>query len=110
MMEHFCYGNAMALCQIDRKEVKELLGMFNHEDCENIRQLMSFRTLVESESHQNRIKLLTDDTYFKKIVLEKIVIIQRYIRRLHIFLKCLHCLVTDLPGSPLGKNVSIDRS
>lgn len=71
--------------------------------------LLNFRTLVESEPHQNRIKLLTDDSYFKRIVFEKIVIIQRYIRRLHIFLKCLHCLVTDLPGSPLGKNVSIDR-
>ncbi|CAG9759784.1 unnamed protein product [Ceutorhynchus assimilis] len=104
MMEHFCNGNAMALCQVEKKDVKEILQKFTHEDFENVRHLLSFRKFVESEPYENRILLLTDDEYFKVIVFEKIVIIQRYIRRLHIFLKCLHTLVSDLPGAPLGKN------
>lgn len=43
MMEHFCYGNAMALCSLDKKEVKEVLNIFKHEDFENVRHLKSFR-------------------------------------------------------------------
>ncbi|CAG9771445.1 unnamed protein product [Ceutorhynchus assimilis] len=104
MMEHFCYGNAMALCQVEKKDVKEVLTIFTHEDFENVRHLLSFRAFVESEPYTNRILLIIDDEYFKVRVFEKIVIIQRYIKRLHIFLKCLYTLVSDLPGAPLGKN------
>lgn len=106
MMEHFSWGNAMALCQINKKEVKSILNIFRHDDCENMRQLMSFRTLVESETYENQIKLLNDDEYFKKVAYEKIILIQKYIKRFHVFLKCLHALVEDLLEMPLGKNVS----
>ncbi|KAL1512990.1 hypothetical protein ABEB36_002482 [Hypothenemus hampei] len=105
MMEHFCYGNAMALCQIEKKEAKYILECFSHDDCENVRHLMSFRKMVESESYENRIKLLTDDVYFKDVVFEKVTNLQKYIKRLHIFLKCVHVMVEDLPGFPLGKNL-----
>ncbi|CAG9769059.1 unnamed protein product [Ceutorhynchus assimilis] len=104
IMEHFCYGNAMALCQLNRHDVKEILEVFTHEDFENVRHLMSFRKFVESEPYENQIRLLTDDEYFKLIVHEKIIIIQRYIRGFHVVLKCLYTLVSDLPGAPLGKN------
>lgn len=106
MMEHFSRGNAMALCQIDKKEVKSILNIFTHDDCENMRQLPSFRTLVESETYENQIKLFKDDDYFKMVAYEKIVLIQKYIKRFHVFLKCLHALVDELPELPLGQNVS----
>ncbi|KAF7287625.1 hypothetical protein GWI33_005977 [Rhynchophorus ferrugineus] len=105
MMEHFCYGNAMALCNLDKKEVKDMLNIFKHEDFENVRQLKSFRKLVESQEFQNRINLLTNDEYLKNVIFENVLMLQRYIRRLHIFLKCLHVLVHDLPGYPLGKQL-----
>ncbi|XP_050314452.1 origin recognition complex subunit 3 [Anthonomus grandis grandis] len=106
MMEHFCFGNAMALCDMDRKTVKNTLQEFSHEDFDNVRYLKSFRTMVESESDPAiRIKLITDNEHFKTVVLEKVTNLQRYIRRLHIFLECLYSLVCDLPESPLGKNL-----
>lgn len=43
MMEHFSYGNAMALCQLEKTAVKNVLADFNHKDCENVRHLLSFR-------------------------------------------------------------------
>ncbi|XP_030747347.1 origin recognition complex subunit 3 isoform X2 [Sitophilus oryzae] len=105
MMEHFCYGNAMALCSLDRNDVKNTLNIFKSEDFENVRHLKSFRQLVESESYQNQINLLTNDVYLKGVIFENIVILQKYIRRLHIFLRCLYILVSDLPGHPLGKHL-----
>lgn len=107
MMEHFCQGDAMVLCSYSKKETNELIENFDHESLENVRRLMSFRRLVESESYENRIKLLTDDDYFKQVLKTDIIKIQKYLRRLHIFLECLLALVSDLPKAPLGKQVRI---
>lgn len=106
MMEHFSYGNAMALCNESKKEIKKIIKEYTHEDCENVRRLLSFRRLVESESYENQIKLLTDDEYFKTVLEDEVSKLKKYIRRLHIFLKALWVLVNDLPKAPLGKHVS----
>lgn len=105
-MEHFCHGNAMTLCNMDKKYTSEIIKNFDHENLENVRHLKSFRKLVESESYEIRIKLLTDDEYFRRVLDEEITKIQKYIRRLHLFLECLLILVADLPKAPLGKQVS----
>lgn len=105
MAEHFCYGNAMALCSLSKEHVCQLLSDFKHEDLENIRQLLSFRKLVEQETFENRIKLLEDDDYFAQIVSNSIINIQKYIKRFHVYLHCLFILVGDLPKAPLGKQV-----
>lgn len=103
MFEHFSYGNATAFCR--RKKHKYVMQEFSHEDCENARHLMSFRKLVEKETPENQIKLLTNDDYFKntfKMETKKIVV---YLNHMHLFLKCLHVLVSDLPKTPLGSQV-----
>lgn len=105
MLEHFSYGNAMSLCT-NFKNVAKLLDTFSHEDFENVRHLMSFRRLVENESPMNQIKLLTDDDYFKTVLLQEIEKIHKYTRNLHIFLRCLHVLTRDLPKTPVGKQAS----
>ncbi|EFA03157.1 origin recognition complex subunit 3 [Tribolium castaneum] len=103
MLEHFCYGNVMALCQ--RKHIKQIISDFSHDDLENARRLMSFRKLVESESPEARIALLTDDNYFRNVLLREVRKIVAYLPNLHLFLRCLHVLVGDLPKAPLGKQV-----
>ncbi|CAH1117907.1 unnamed protein product [Phaedon cochleariae] len=105
MAEHFSYGNAMALCSFNKKETSAIIAEFSHEDLENVRHLLSFRKLVESETYENQIRLLTDDDYFANVLTEEIVKLQKYIRRLHIFLKCLLILVEDLPKAPLGQQL-----
>lgn len=107
MMEHFCHGNAMVLCNLDKKETKEFIKNFDHESLENVRRLKSFRKLVENESYENQIKLLTNDDYFRIVLSDEIIKLQKYIRRFHIFLECLLILVADLPKAPLGKQVSV---
>lgn len=110
MLEHFCHGDAMILCSLDKKETKELIQNFDHVSLENVRQLKSFRKLVENSSYENQIKLLTNDDYFRTVLNEEIVKLQKYIRRLHIFLECLLILVADLPKAPLGKQVRLNLS
>lgn len=105
MLEHFSYGNAKSLCQSSRKEIKHSLMRFEPDDYENVRQLMSFRKLVEGESYENRIKLLTDDEYLNDVILNETDNLRKYIRRFHLFLQYLFVLVWDLPKAPLGKQV-----
>lgn len=105
MMEHFCHGNAMVLCNLEKKRTSEAIKNFDHDSLESARHVMSFRRLVENESYENRILLLTNDNYFRRVLNENIVKIQKYIRRLHLFLECLLILVVDLPKAPLGKQV-----
>lgn len=95
----------MALCNMNKSTTKQIIEDFTHEDLENVRHLISFRKLVEKEPYENRISLLTDDDYFRLVLSEEIIKIQKYIRRLHIFLSCLLILVQDLPKTPLGKQV-----
>ncbi|XP_060518938.1 origin recognition complex subunit 3 [Cylas formicarius] len=105
-MEHFEYGNGISLCTLDKYELQDLItNQFDHEDFENVRQIFSFRKLVENESPKNKIKLLTDDDYFGQVLYEKVYDLQKYIKRFHIFLRCLHVLVRDLPGHPLGQQI-----
>ncbi|CAH1997449.1 unnamed protein product [Acanthoscelides obtectus] len=105
MAEHFCFGNAMSLCTLSKPQTREMVENFTHNDFENVRQLLSFRKLVESETYENRIKLLTDDDYFKDVLIKHLRSIQKYLRRFHLFLKVLHVLVNDLPKAPLGKKI-----
>lgn len=107
MLEHYSYGNAMALCT-NITDTRTIINKFKREDCENVRQLMSFRKLVESRSYEERIKLLLDDDYFKQVLYEEIMKIHDYMRLFHLFIKCLHVLVYDLPKNPLGHQVRID--
>ncbi|XP_025829507.1 origin recognition complex subunit 3 isoform X2 [Agrilus planipennis] len=102
MLEHYSYGNAMALCT-DQKHLKSLLNEFTHDDFENVRHLISFRSLVENEQPDNRIKLLTNDDFLKDVLHQEITTFLEYLRTFHLFLKCLYVLVQDLPNNPLGK-------
>lgn len=104
MHEHFSCGNMMALCTIS-KNVNGIVDALDSSDCEDVRHLMSFRKLVKSECHMNRIKLFIDDDYLKSVLKEKVQIIYKYLDGFHIFLKCLHLLVADLPNHPMGKEV-----
>lgn len=95
----------MALCT-KIKNVEKVLKQFSHDDCESVRRLLSFRRLVERETAENRIKLLTDDEYFKTVLLLEIGKLHEHLRSFYVVLKCLHIMVNDLPKSPLGKHVS----
>lgn len=105
MLEHFSRGSHLALCT-NRKQVRKVLDSFEHEDFENVRRnCLSFRSLVESESPKNQIKLLDDDTYFRSVLEKHLNEIFLYMNKLHVLLRGLKILVEDLPKTPLGKQI-----
>nr|XP_022902231.1 origin recognition complex subunit 3 [Onthophagus taurus] len=104
MLEHFSFGNAMTLCT-NYKKLKTILKDFDHESCENARRILSFRKMVEKESPENQIKLLTDDDYFKESLKNEIQNVIRYLHLYHLLLKCLFALTKSLPKQPLGKEI-----
>ncbi|XP_056635382.1 origin recognition complex subunit 3 [Diorhabda sublineata] len=103
--DHFTYGNAMALCNLSKYVNQETIQEFTEDDFETVRQLPSFKKLVESESKDIQVKLLVDNDYLSEVLYQKICDIQTYIQLLHLFLRCLLVLVEDLPRAPLGKQV-----
>lgn len=104
MMEHFSRGNEFSLCT--NKNFKHILDQFSHEDFESLRHIYSFRDLVEGESsYKNQLKLLQDDDYLRDVVLIKLEKLRKYTFCLHLFIRCLHVLVNDLPKTPLGKQI-----
>lgn len=104
MLEHYSTGNAKALCT-NPSNVSKIIKQFTHEDFENARQVLSFRKLVEMESYENQIKLLTNDNYFMMVLEKDIGDMFLYMENFYLFLKCLYILVFDLPRAPLGKQL-----
>lgn len=104
MLEHFSYGNIMALCTNSRN-LKRVLEQLTHEDLEKIQELPSVKKFIINPSPGKKSKF-ADDEYFKNIIYEKFQEFYAYLNSLHLFLKCLYVLVSDLPKSPLGKQVS----
>lgn len=105
MLQHFSQGNAMALCTKSR-DIPKVLQQFSHDDFEEVRHLLSFRKLVEASPPAERITLLTDDDYFKKVLHKELMKLHEYLYTFHLFLRCLHIMVTDLPKNPLGRQVN----
>lgn len=103
--DHFTYGNAMALCNLSKYVTQETIHEFTEDDFESVKQLPSYKKLVESESKEVQVKLLVDNDYFAEVLYQKICDMQMYIKLLHLFLRCLLVLVEDLPRAPLGKKV-----
>lgn len=104
MLEHFSQSNAMALCT-KAKDIPKILEQFSHTDFEDVRRVFSFRKFVEAASPRDRISMLTDDDYLKKILAKELKRLHEYLYTFHVFLRCLHVMVADLPKYPLGKQV-----
>lgn len=66
---------------------------------------MSFRRFVESSPPGERVLLLTDDAHLRNVLPKELRKLQEHVYLFHVFLKCLHVLVADLPRCPLGKQL-----
>ncbi|KAF5286341.1 hypothetical protein FQR65_LT12635 [Abscondita terminalis] len=90
MLEHFCHSNIMALCTTPNN-VANVIDKLTHED------LLNLQKLIDRES--------SGTEHFKKTLADEIQNYHAYLNAFHLFLKCLHILVHDLPGVPLGNQV-----
>ncbi|XP_055529762.1 origin recognition complex subunit 3 [Wyeomyia smithii] len=108
VMEHFFQGNIYALCSVtnDRDDLEEAIDLLSSADLENIRQLMSFRPLIESlDNPQEVIDFLTKDDYLRRMLPSLIIDVHNFWFTFHCALEMLQVLTLDLPKSPLGKQL-----
>ncbi|CAG5076045.1 Similar to ORC3: Origin recognition complex subunit 3 (Spermophilus citellus) [Cotesia congregata] len=102
MFQHFFGNNLTSLC-CNRKTIDQAIGKLSTEDLDDIRRLPS--VVKYTEKHKIKGKEDMDDESLKWLV-------GKFLQQFHdstsgffIILKCLHYLVSSLPGSPLGKQL-----
>ncbi|XP_031757319.1 origin recognition complex subunit 3 isoform X1 [Xenopus tropicalis] len=104
VVEHFYTQPLSVLCcslPESRKRIKNL----SHAQCENIRHLSSFMSYVESQTPENQVKLLTNDSFLKEMTQEFLERLTSYHENFTPILRCLHHFTCILPKYPLGKQV-----
>lgn len=107
-MEHFGRGSIYALCSStnDREELEEIVDQLSAADMETIRQLPSFRPLIESlDNPQEVIDFLTNDDYLRRMLPSIVLDVHNFWFNFHCTLDMLLALVQDLPKVPLGKQL-----
>ncbi|KXJ73230.1 hypothetical protein RP20_CCG016237 [Aedes albopictus] len=108
LMEHFGRGSIYALCSSanDREELEEIVDQLSAADMETIRQLPSFRPLIESlDNPQEVIDFLTNDDYLRRMLPSIVLDVHNFWFNFHCTLDMLLALVQDLPKVPLGKQL-----
>ncbi|KAM4695223.1 origin recognition complex subunit 3 isoform 1-T2 [Discoglossus pictus] len=104
VVEHF-YGQPLSILCCNLPETKKRLKNLSHSQCENIRHLASFMSYVETQSAENQVQLLTNDTYLKEMTQEFLEDLHSYHENYMPILRCLHHFTCILPKYPLGKQI-----
>lgn len=107
-MEHYFQGTIYGLCSVtsDREELEEAVEQLSATDLENIRQLLSFRPLIESlDNPREVIDFLTKDDYLRRMLPSILIEVHNFWFMFHCSLEMLQVLVQDLPRTPLGKQL-----
>lgn len=105
-MEHYHKGNALSLCSTTYEQSLKMIKNLKHADIEDIRQLQSFRSYVESrENPAEIIDLLENDEYFRKNLEPLLKNVYQYFNKFHCFVRLLFEMVKNLPKNFMGKQL-----
>uniref|UniRef100_A0A182T4R9 Origin recognition complex subunit 3 n=1 Tax=Anopheles maculatus TaxID=74869 RepID=A0A182T4R9_9DIPT len=109
LMDHYFQKSINALSAViddDDDELNAIVHELSSSELEQVRQLPSFRTYVESlQNPQEVIDLLTDDDHLKRSLTPMIMQVHNYWFTFHCALHVLQTIVGDLPKAPLGKHI-----
>jgi hypothetical protein len=75
-------------------------------ELDRCRALASFRRFVEKDVARRKV-YLTDDVLFKEMLVDCLDALDDEAERFVAFVSGLHVLTRDLPGRPLGRQVSL---
>ncbi|KAH0947979.1 hypothetical protein HN011_007458 [Eciton burchellii] len=104
MIQHFYDNDVSSLC-CQSSDVKKRISKLSDENIAEIRSLPSIAKYlkVSSEVTHGNDKLSNEE--FKKMLESLLRKFHDYMDVFLIVLRCLHCLVASLPGSPIGKQL-----
>ncbi|EZA61918.1 Origin recognition complex subunit [Ooceraea biroi] len=104
MIQHFYDNNITFLC-CQPKDIKKRISRLNDENIEEIKNLPSIVKYLKTSSEvTNRNDNLSNEK-FKEMLEPLLKNFHKYMDVFLIVLRCLHCLVASLPGSPIGKQL-----
>ncbi|XP_029451295.1 origin recognition complex subunit 3 isoform X2 [Rhinatrema bivittatum] len=104
VVEHF-HSQPLSMLCCHLPEAKKRLRSLLHEQCENIRQLPSFMSYVDTQTSEHQVKLLTSDSFLKDVAQTLLEDLHAYHKNYIPVLKCLHEFTCLLPKYPLGRQV-----
>ncbi|XP_032671953.1 origin recognition complex subunit 3 [Odontomachus brunneus] len=106
MVQHFYDNNISSLC-CHPKDIKRRISKLTDEDIADIKGLPSIAKYLKTSSGSTNGK--DDDEHgdekFKELLKTLLSKFHGFMHQFLIVLRCLHCLVTSLPGSPMGKQL-----
>ncbi|XP_012525761.2 origin recognition complex subunit 3 isoform X2 [Monomorium pharaonis] len=104
MIQHFYENNVSSLC-CQPKDIKERISRLTDKNIADIKSLPSIAKYLKAFSEvENGDKELSDEEFME--LLEQLLNkFHKFMDQFLIVLRCLHCLVTSLPGSPMGKQL-----
>ncbi|XP_057339498.1 origin recognition complex subunit 3 [Microplitis mediator] len=102
MFQHF-YGNRISYLCCDRENIEKAVDKLSGDDLDEVRNLPSIVKYIDNWKIASKENIT--DSAFKWLLVKLLKEFHDFKSGFFIILKCLHYLVSSLPGAPLGKQL-----
>ncbi|KYN17525.1 Origin recognition complex subunit 3 [Trachymyrmex cornetzi] len=102
MIQHFYKNDASSLC-CQPKDIKKKISELTAENITEIKSLPSIAKYLKTSNASGDKKL--SDKEFMELLEQLLNKFHKFMNQFLIVLRCLHCMVASLPGSPMGKQL-----
>lgn len=103
MIQHFYDNDISSLC-CKPKYIKERISELTDENIADIKNLPSIAKYLKTFNKVTNSDKLSNKE-FKELLEQFLNEFHKFMNQFLIILRCLHCLVAPLPGSPMGKQL-----
>ncbi|XP_071646332.1 origin recognition complex subunit 3 [Temnothorax longispinosus] len=104
MIQHFYENNVTSLC-CQPKDIKERLSKLTAENIADIKSLPSIAKYLKASNEIVSEEEELSDKEFMELLEQLLNKFHKFMDQFLIMLRCLHCLIASLPGSPMGKQL-----
>ncbi|XP_012054766.1 PREDICTED: origin recognition complex subunit 3 [Atta cephalotes] len=100
MIQHFYKNDASSLC-CQPKHIKKKISELTAENIAEIKSLPSIAKYLKTSNGDKNLS----DKEFMELLEQLLNKFHKFMNQFLIVLRCLHCMVASLPGSPMGKQL-----
>ncbi|XP_011865960.1 PREDICTED: origin recognition complex subunit 3 [Vollenhovia emeryi] len=104
MIQHFYENNVSSLC-CQPEDIKDRMSKLTDENIAEIKSLPSIAKYLKTSSEMANGGEGLGDEEFMKLLGQLLNKFHGFMDQFLIVLRCLHCLIASLPGSPMGKQL-----
>ncbi|XP_012225916.1 origin recognition complex subunit 3 isoform X2 [Linepithema humile] len=104
MIQHFYDNNTTFLC-CKPKNIKKRISTLTDENIADIKNLPSIAKYLKMSGEVKNENNTLSNVEFKELLETLLNKFHKFMDQFLIILRCLHCMVASLPGSPMGKQL-----